>query len=74
MIEGAYKKGDNMWVTSAYVNLTRREEFAKAAMQGLLSCGQAHDARTASVTAEESVKIADALLAELDKEEKNNDE
>lgn len=49
---------------NGYEGLTKREEFAKAAMHGLLSFygdGQEWD-----LTAREAVACADALLAELE--------
>lgn len=49
--------------TQEKFNLTKREQFAMAAMQGL--CADPSIAFAAIVT--QSVKIADALLAELAK-------
>jgi hypothetical protein len=45
--------------------LTKREQFAMAAMQGILAIGNKLDTR--GVVAECAVKMADALLAELER-------
>ena len=45
------------------IGLTKRETFAMAAMQGILSCGN----YTYVDAASDAVKHADALLAELER-------
>ncbi len=54
----------------ASLGLTKRERFAMAAMQGMISSGDMELAEDGveSFIAECSVKYADALLAELAKE------
>lgn len=47
--------------------LTKREQFAMAAMQGLLSSFGQHDVTDYGEIASDSVMAADTLLAELDK-------
>lgn len=47
-----------------HVGLTKREQFAMAAMQGLLA---KNDGRMANNVALQAVQNADALLAELEK-------
>lgn len=49
--------------------LTKREEFAKAAMQGLLAAGATYNGRTdlRDKLAKDAVAHADALLAELER-------
>jgi hypothetical protein len=42
--------------------MTLRDYFAAKAMQGLFSCGKAHDEHTAHVTAKASYLLADAML------------
>ncbi len=42
--------------------MTLRDYFAAKAMQGLFSCGKAHDENTAHVTAKASYLMADAML------------
>ncbi len=42
--------------------MTLRDYFAAKAMQGLFSCGKAHDEHTAHVTAKASYLMADAML------------
>jgi hypothetical protein len=42
--------------------MTLRDYFAAKAMQGLFSCGEAHDEHTAHVTAKASYLMADAML------------
>jgi hypothetical protein len=42
--------------------MTLRDYFAAKAMQGLFSCGKAHDEHTAHVTAKASWVMADAML------------
>lgn len=46
------------------IGLTKREQFAMAAMQGLLSCKQGMQPK---FTAQCAVKYADELLAELER-------
>lgn len=48
------------------VSLTKRELFAAMAMQGMLSSG--HRPVTHEMAAEDSVKFANALIEELEKE------
>lgn len=50
------------------IGLTKREQFAMAAMQGLLASLGQHDVTAASELASDSVLFADALLSELDKD------
>jgi hypothetical protein len=47
-----------------HAGLTKREMFAMAAMQGILSCGNYTYVHAAS----DAVKYADALLAELERQ------
>ena len=47
----------------------RRDRFAAAALTGLLSCEQIADIAVADRFAMAAVKYADALIAELDKEQ-----
>ncbi len=42
--------------------MTLRDYFAAKAMQGLFSCGKAHDEHTAHVTEKASYLMADAML------------
>ena len=42
--------------------LSRLDWFAGMAMQGLLACGERHDASTSSVLSADAYKIADAML------------
>jgi len=56
-------------MTGFYRGLTKREEFAKAAMQGLLA-SQWGGLQTVQTFSERSVELADALLTELAKEKK----
>jgi len=69
-----------MEIESTEPVLSRRDEFAKAAMQGLLSCvsfrgecaaivGANKGVTEESVAAHFAVKQADALISELDKEQ-----
>ena len=55
--------GDDM----AYPRFTKREEFAKAAMQGLLAHPE-NGNRSPKITAQWAVEQADALIAALNKE------
>jgi hypothetical protein len=48
------------WV--GLTGMTLRDYFAAKAMQGLFSCGKAHDEHTAHVTAKASYLMADAML------------
>lgn len=56
-----------------YGGLTKREQFAMAAMQGMLAHATRYKPREGAsenwheAISEESVQLADALLAELDK-------
>jgi hypothetical protein len=45
-----------------YEGMTLRDYFAAKAMQGMLSCGQQHDANTPSALSKDAYKIADAML------------
>jgi hypothetical protein len=47
--------------------LTRREQFAMAAMQGLLASHKIHTDTPNRMIAEDSVRLADALIEELDR-------
>lgn len=47
--------------------LTIQEEFAKAAMQGLMSCATEHSL-TVDQIALRSIEVADALIAKLEEE------
>jgi hypothetical protein len=49
-------------MTSDEQGMTLRDYFAAKAMQGLFSCGKAHDEHTAHVTAKASYLLADAML------------
>jgi hypothetical protein len=49
-----------------HAGLTKREEFTKAAMQGLAANGQ-YSMNTAAGIANEAIQIADATLAELER-------
>jgi len=51
------------------LGLTKRERFAMAAMQGIMSrdCGSAYNSLNLHVVAKSAVTAADALLAELAK-------
>ena len=51
-----------------HYGLTKREEFAKAAMQGM--CGDSSRDGSHQAFAEDAVKFADALLAELERTSK----
>ena len=68
---------DNMLINrtldklEAITALTKREQFAMAAMQGLLSKSGITRTDLAPIT-EASCEIADALIAELDKELTND--
>lgn len=42
--------------------VTLRDWFAGLAMQGMLACGEQHDANTSSVLSEDAYKIADTML------------
>jgi hypothetical protein len=48
------------------LGLTKREAFAKAAMQGQLACSDIHGIDPKDI-ARDSVEYADALLKELDR-------
>ncbi len=58
----------NFMVAVTCTGLTKREYFAAAAMQGLLSCGDYFFSEKSIV--EEAVVFADVLIAELEKEAK----
>ncbi len=49
-------------MTSDEQGMTLRDYFAAKAMQGLFSCGKAHDEHTAHVTAKASYLMADVML------------
>ena len=59
----------------AFTGLTKREQFAMAAMQGMLSHSTRYKPRVGAsenwheAISEEAVEIADALLCVLDKEQ-----
>lgn len=50
-----------------FAGLTKREMFAMAAMQGLLSSLAPDESVTDELLAKSSVAVADALLAELER-------
>ena len=52
--------------TINYTGLTKREYFAAMAMQGALANKYAHE-RTIEMITESAVKLADALIEELNK-------
>jgi hypothetical protein len=54
---------ESYWSQHPSDGMTLRDYFAAKAMQGLLSCGEAHDEATASVTASAAYAQADAMLA-----------
>jgi hypothetical protein len=54
-----HQDSDSTW---QYGGMTLRDYFAAKAMQGLFSCGKAHDEHTAHVTAKASYLMADAML------------
>ena len=49
-------------MSNDFQGMTLRDYFAAKAMQGLFSCGKAHDEHTAHVTAKASYLMADAML------------
>jgi hypothetical protein len=51
-----------LFAATGYTGMTLRDYFAAKAMQGLFSCGKAHDEHTAHVTAKASYLMADAML------------
>jgi hypothetical protein len=53
-------------IVPVFLPLTKREEFAKAALQGLLA-NPTRDAKTFTAFAHDAVAMADALIAELNK-------
>lgn len=57
--------------TFGYGGITKREEFAKAAMQGLLSGNATYNGSTGNrhMVAADALAYADALIAELSKEQ-----
>lgn len=57
--------GFGQFAPEAYLGLTKREEFAKAAMQGM--CAHSGDWHEPAHMAIDAVAIADALLAELER-------
>lgn len=57
------------WNATVLANRKRRERIATAAMQGILANGLDSGVTCDSQLAEWSVAAADALIAELDKEE-----
>jgi len=54
--------------SEAHTGLTKREEFAKAAMQGLCA-NPAYDSASEEKIVGWSVRVADALIFELNKKE-----
>lgn len=52
------------------IGLTKREYFAAMAMQGALANKSAHE-RTIEMITESAVKLADALIEELNKTKQN---
>lgn len=56
--------GGEQYATVAYEGLSKREMFAMAAMQGILSCDNSEFTNVAAISA---VAHADALLAELER-------
>ncbi len=60
-----FEGGDNNGMP-AYLGLTKREYFAGLAMQGLITL-KGSDCMDKDITAKQCVKMADALLAELEK-------
>ena len=56
-------------VHEMHTGLTKREEFAKAAMQGFLASYGQHDVEDFREIAADSVNAADALLAALEEGE-----
>jgi putative component of toxin-antitoxin plasmid stabilization module len=54
--------GEGMKEINIQKGMTIRDYFAAKAMQGLFSCGKAHDEHTAHVTAKASYLMADAML------------
>ena len=62
--------GGGMPRTAMQWGLTKREEFAKAAMQGMMAyCGSYGMTNGPEEVAARAVQVADALLAELAKEQ-----
>ena len=57
---------DPEWAAAVTGGLTKREHFAGLAMQGLITLKGA-DCMDKDITARQCVRMADALLAELDK-------
>jgi hypothetical protein len=55
-----------LFAATGHSGMTLRDYFATKAMQGLFSCGKAHDEHTAHVTAKASYLMADAMLKERD--------
>ena len=58
--------GFGLYAPESHLGLTKREQFAMAAMQGMLSNGEGYDGY-ADLLAQYAVINADALLAELEK-------
>jgi hypothetical protein len=64
---GTYNPNNNNYNCDEQIGLTKREYFAGLAMQGLLaSVSYASNYKDGAIVSQ-SVKIADALLEELDK-------
>lgn len=61
--ESQYKGTKYVEAKSTYLGLTKREQFAMAAMQGILNNG----IYTFADCATDAVQYADALLAELER-------
>lgn len=64
MPSGVLQDGHNCGEYPLNTGLTKREMFAMAALQGILSCDNSEFTNVASISA---VAHADALLAELEK-------
>ena len=61
--------GFGQYAPEAYLGLTKREQFAMSAMQGLLASGATYKGSTTNrhLLSADAVAHADALLAELEK-------
>lgn len=55
---------DSLWRSPipTQTSIDLRDWFAGMAMQGMLACGEQHDANTSSVLSEDAYKIADTML------------
>ena len=56
--------GFGLYEPAAYTGLTKREQFAMAAMQGILACD---NSEFTHIAAQRAVEFANALLAELER-------